>query len=140
MLADYHVHTAFSDDSGYPMEQVARDAIGLGLEELCFTDHVDYGIKVDWDSGEEMVWQNGQLLANVDYPKYHSAIGELRERYGDRIALKTGLEFGVQVHTIPRFRALFQKYPLDFVLLSVHQVEDKEFWTQEFQEGRTQRE
>ncbi len=140
MLADYHVHTAFSDDSEYPMEQVARDAIGLGLEELCFTDHVDYGIKVDWDSGEEMVWQNGQLLANVDYPKYHSAIGELRERYGDRIALKTGLEFGVQVHTIPRFQALFQKYPLDFVLLSVHQVEDKEFWTQEFQEGRTQRE
>ena len=140
MLADYHVHTAFSDDSEYPMEQVARDAIGLGLEELCFTDHVDYGIKVDWDSGEEMVWQNGQLLANVDYPRYLSAIAALRERYGDRIALKTGLEFGVQVHTIPRFRALFQKYPLDFVLLSVHQVEDKEFWTQEFQEGRTQRE
>ena len=41
MRADYHVHTAFSDDSDYPMEQVVRDAIALGLEELCFTDHVD---------------------------------------------------------------------------------------------------
>ncbi len=48
MRADYHVHTAFSDDSDYPMEQVVRDAIALGLEELCFTDHVDYGIKTDW--------------------------------------------------------------------------------------------
>lgn len=140
MLCDYHVHTAFSDDSEYPMELVVQDAIGLGLEELCFTDHVDYGVKADWDSGAEIPWRDGQPLANVDYPKYLSAIRELREKYGDRITLKTGLEFGVQVHTVPQFRALFQKYPLDFVILSVHQVEDKEFWTQEFQEGRTQQE
>lgn len=140
MLCDYHVHTAFSDDSEYPMEQVVADAVGLGLDELCFTDHVDYGIKVDWDSGTEIVWRDGQPLANVDYPKYLAAIAVLREKYGDKITLKTGLEFGVQVHTIPQFHALFQKYPLDFVILSVHQVEDKEFWTQEFQEGRTQRE
>lgn len=29
MRADYHVHTAFSDDSDYPMEQVVRDILGL---------------------------------------------------------------------------------------------------------------
>lgn len=45
MLADYHVHTEFSDDLVYPMEQVVKDGISLGLDELCFTDHVDYGIK-----------------------------------------------------------------------------------------------
>lgn len=140
MPADYHVHTQFSDDSEYPMEQVVRDALAKGLNELCFTDHVDYGIKVDWDSGEEIVTRRGNLMANVDYPKYFSAIQDLRERYGEQITLKAGLEFGVQVHTIPQFRALFQKYSLDFVILSVHQVEDKEFWTQEFQQGRTQRE
>lgn len=33
MLADYHVHTEFSDDSTYPMEQVVKDAIALGLDE-----------------------------------------------------------------------------------------------------------
>lgn len=27
MFVDYHVHTAFSDDSIYPMEQVVQDAI-----------------------------------------------------------------------------------------------------------------
>lgn len=41
MLADYHVHTEFSDDSVYPMEQVVKDAIAMGLSEICFTDHVD---------------------------------------------------------------------------------------------------
>ncbi|MEI3186628.1 MAG: PHP domain-containing protein [Lachnospiraceae bacterium] len=49
MRADYHVHTEYSDDSAYEMEQVVRDAIKKGIDELCFTDHVDYGIKKDWD-------------------------------------------------------------------------------------------
>ena len=30
MLADYHVHTIFSDDSLYPMEDVVKDSIKLG--------------------------------------------------------------------------------------------------------------
>lgn len=47
MFADYHVHAEFSDDSVYPMEQVVRDAIARGRDEICFTDHVDYGIKQD---------------------------------------------------------------------------------------------
>ena len=47
MLTDYHVHTKYSDDSEYPMEEAVRDAIALGLSEICFTDHVDYGIKRD---------------------------------------------------------------------------------------------
>ena len=45
MFVDYHVHTEFSDDSVYPMEEVVRDAIQMGMDEICFTDHVDYGVK-----------------------------------------------------------------------------------------------
>ncbi|MGN1181818.1 MAG: histidinol-phosphatase HisJ family protein, partial [Faecalibacillus sp.] len=50
------------------------------------------------------------------------------------------MEFGMQMHTIDKFQKLFQRYPFDFIILSVHQVEDKEFWTQDFQKGRTQQE
>ena len=45
MLVDYHTHTEFSDDSIYPMEKVIQDAISMNMKEICFTDHVDYGIK-----------------------------------------------------------------------------------------------
>ena len=38
MLADYHVHTEFSNDSIYPMEEVVKDAISLGIKDICFTD------------------------------------------------------------------------------------------------------
>lgn len=138
MFADYHIHTEFSDDSIYPMESVVKDAIGLHLDEICITDHVDYGVKDDWDSGKEMVYRKGEPLANVDYPRYMEEIQRIRRIYQDRIVIKTGMEFGVQTHTIPKFQKLFECYPFDFIILSIHQVEDKEFWTQEFQKGRTQ--
>ncbi|MCC8098068.1 MAG: PHP domain-containing protein, partial [Eubacterium sp.] len=69
MFADYHVHTYYSDDSVYPMEDVIKDAVKLGMDEICITDHVDYGVKLDWDSGEKIEYRNGEPLANVDYPK-----------------------------------------------------------------------
>lgn len=140
MFVDYHVHTDYSDDSDYPMEDVVKDAIRLGMDEICFTDHVDYGAKVDWDSGEEIPYCNGLAMVNVDYSAYVEEIRSLRERYGGRLAIKMGLEFGMQKHTIPQFEALYRRYPFDFIILSVHQIEDKGFWSQEFQQGRTQKE
>lgn len=147
MLADYHVHTAYSDDSEYPMEAVIQDAIEKGLSEICFTDHVDYGIKRDWDDPRGILTRPGgpgepenMPLCNVDYPRYFAQIHELQQKYSGRIRLKAGLEFGMQTHTAAQYQALFDRWPMDFVLLSVHQIEDKEFWTQEFQAGHTQQE
>ncbi|MBS6397330.1 MAG: histidinol-phosphatase HisJ family protein [Clostridiales bacterium] len=140
MFTDYHVHTYYSDDSVYRMEDVVRDAIQMNMDELCFTDHVDYGIKEDWDCGHEIRFRGSEPLANVDYPRYMAEIKELRQKYADKISIKTGMEFGIQVHTVPLYEKLFKQYPFDFIILSVHQVEDKEFWTQDFQKGRTQKE
>lgn len=140
MFADYHVHTEFSDDSIYPMEDVIKDTIRMGMDEICFTDHVDYGIKVDWDSGQEILYRDGEPMANVDYPVYAERIAVMKKKYQNQIAIKMGLEFGMQSHTIPQFETLYNRYPFDFIILSVHQVEDKEFWTQDFQRGRTQKE
>jgi histidinol-phosphatase (PHP family) len=79
MLADYHLHTEFSDDSKEPMEKQVEQAIKLGFDEICFTDHVDYGIEKDWEEGNIQGRQGDGLstdsidpepLANVDYPVY----------------------------------------------------------------------
>ncbi len=140
MLADYHVHTEFSDDSVYAMSDVIKDAIALNMNEICITDHVDYGIKQDWDCGKRIEYRNGEPLANVNYSAYMAKIREMQYYYGDKINIKIGMEFGVQMHTIPQFEKLFARFPFDFIILSVHQVENKEFWTQDFQRGRTQKE
>ena len=147
MLTDYHVHTKYSDDSEYPMEEAVRDAIALGLSEICFTDHVDYGIKRDWDDPRGVEYRCGgpgeperMPVVNVNYPEYAAEFAGLKEKYKDQITLKMGMEFGMQTHTIPQYEKLFSSYPFDFIILSVHQVDDKEFWTQDFQKGRTQEE
>ena len=146
MFADYHIHTYYSDDSTYPMEQVVKDAISKGITDLCFTDHVDYGIKEDADKLTPEQRQELKLKIqhpnvpqyNVDYPAYVAEYQDLKEKYADKINLKLGMEFGLQIHTIPQYQKLFNSYPFDFIIMSCHQVENKEFWTQEFQQGRSQ--
>ena len=59
MFTDYHVHTEFSDDSSYLMEEVIKDAINMKMDEICFTDHVDYGIKRDWNDAQGMLYRKG---------------------------------------------------------------------------------
>ena len=147
MLADYHVHTEFSNDSIYPMEEVVKDAILLGIKDICFTDHVDYGPYSDWDDPRGIQYRPGDegepeqvALTNVDYKKYFSMIEKMREKYREKIAIKAGLEFGVQPQTIPEYEKLFRSYPFDFIILSIHQAGDQEFWTNEYQSGRTQQE
>ncbi|MFQ6862509.1 MAG: histidinol-phosphatase HisJ family protein [Beduini sp.] len=139
MIADYHMHTYYSDDSQYEMEKAVKKAIDLGLNEICFTDHVDYGIKLEHEDyirlNEE---ERKNRVANVDYARYFEEIRQLQIKYKDRITIKQGMEFGIQTHTIPAFQTLFDRYDFDFIILSCHQVEDKEFWTQDFQKGRSQ--
>ncbi len=144
MFCDYHVHTYYSDDSDYLMEDVVKDAIDMKMDEICFTDHVDYGIKVDQDNltdEEKKEMSKGYEFSpfNVNYPLYFNEIAKLRNQYSE-IKIKQGMEFGIQVHTIPMYQSLFNRYDFDFIILSCHQVEDKEFWTQDFQRGRTQKE
>ena len=140
MRADYHVHSDFSFDSRTPMETQVQRALELGLDEVCFTEHVDYGVMRDWDDPEPVREMNGRPCRNADYPRYFAKLAELQEGCKDRLTIRRGLEFGVQKHTIPQYNDLFARYEkeLDFTLLSVHQVDDLEFYPPDFQRGRSQ--
>ncbi len=137
MRSDYHVHSNYSDDSNYLMRDVVLDAIDLQLDEICFCDHVDYGIKLDHHNLS--IADKINYIMNVDYPSYLEEIDQLSKVYGEKIKIKKGLEFGVQTHTIPLYEELFYKYDFDFIILSCHQVENLEFWTQDFQKGKSQK-
>ena len=121
--ADYHVHTYYSDDSECPMEDMINRALQLGLDEIAFTEHVDYGVKTD---------------LNCDYATYFEEIKRLQEKYAEQIRIKYGIEFGVQIQTTEQFQNDYEKYPFDFVILSNHQINNKEFWNYTYQEGKSQ--
>lgn len=123
MFADYHLHSSFSDDSQTPMEDMIRRAVKLGLDEICFTEHVDYGVKT---------------VLNCDYDAYFETLLLMREKYKNQTVIRAGIEFGVQPDTAEEFNRAFQQYAFDFVILSCHQIDNKEFWRNEFQAGKTQ--
>lgn len=123
MLADYHMHTNFSDDSIYPMEDEIKKAISVGLEEICFTEHIDYGI---------------ESITNCDCDAYYKEFQRCKQIYGNKVNLKFGIEFGIQTSTVSEFKKTFDNF--DFVILSCHQVDGKEFWNQDFQKGKSQKE
>ncbi len=149
MYADYHLHCEYSDDSNEPMENQIQEAITLGLDEMCFTDHVDYGIKRDWDDPEGIIIRHAiehgkevdLVLANVNYPKYFEALNMYQKKYASSISIKKGLEFGIQSITVDAYGKLYASYQddLDFILFSMHQVNNLEFWTQDFQKEKTQK-
>ena len=39
---DYHMHTHFSGDSEASPREHIEQAIRMGLDEICFTDHRDF--------------------------------------------------------------------------------------------------
>ncbi|WP_099466800.1 histidinol-phosphatase HisJ family protein [Konateibacter massiliensis] len=125
MLADYHMHTAFSDDSTYPMEECVKRAIEISLEEICITEHIDYGVKTN---------------LNCDLEAYSKEFARCKELYGSQITMRFGIEFGIQTDTVERFQQDFDNYPFDFVIMSCHQVDNLEFWNNAYQEGKTQQE
>ena len=124
-FADYHVHSYYSDDSDCPMENTIQRAIDLGLDEIAFTEHVDYGVKTD---------------LNCDYQAYFIELEKMKEKYAKSVIIRSGIEFGVQEHTLSQFERDFETYPFDFIILSNHQIDDKEFWNYAYQEGKRQEE
>lgn len=125
MKADYHMHTSFSADSQFDMEDEIRCAIKKGLQEICFTDHADY-------------YADRKVV--FDYVKHRKKYEECKEKYKDQIVLKWGAEFGMQSHTVAQFQRDFNENDFDFIILSCHQIQDLEFWNQQFQAKKTQKE
>lgn len=123
MLSDYHMHTNFSLDSTFEMEDEIKTAIKRGLNEICFTEHVDHVGNDD-----------------ADLDAYRKEFERCKQRYKNEITLKRGVEFGMQQHTVREFKQDFDKEDFDFVILSCHQIENLGLWNQEFQEGKTQQE
>jgi len=127
MKSDYHCHSDHSPDSVVTMREHCEKALELGLQELCFTDHLDYGIKYVYPEGKEF-----------SYETYFKGIEEVREAYRGRLVIKTGIEFGAQIHTLQHYRNDYQQLPFDFILLSSHEIDNQEFWRHDYQKGKTQ--
>ncbi|WOV88481.1 histidinol-phosphatase HisJ family protein [Sporosarcina oncorhynchi] len=124
-MFDYHMHSSFSADCTIDMEDMVKAAIAKGLEEICFTEHIDYD------------YPDENFVFDFDKQKYDERIIALREKYAGRIRIKKGVEIGVQPHILGQYDALMEKESFDFIICSMHTVNRKGLHFGEIFEGRS---
>jgi histidinol-phosphatase (PHP family) len=125
---DCHIHTNYSPDADpkATFEAYIVRAQEMGLEELVFTDHVD---------------------VDAVHPLFHEMINYevyikdfKRVQNSSPIPIKLGVEIGYQAHVKEDIKRFLQRYPFDYIILSIHYLEGKDLYTQEFFQGKTQKE
>lgn len=124
MKADFHMHTGFSSDADVKPEEMIKQAIALGLETICFTDHND----MDYPKATEF---------RLDVDAYFAELQRLQERYREKIDIRIGVELGLQPHLGLYHHEFVQKKPFDFVIGSVHVVDGKDPYYPDFFETMT---
>ena len=121
-MFDYHMHTVVSFDGHDRGLQMALAAKEKGLKEICFTDHLDY----------DPLGKMGILAFDTDA---YNAEYDALEVPG--LKIRRGMEFGMTVDNREQFQSDLKRRPFDFVLGSIHFVDDLDVYFQEFWEGKT---
>ena len=109
-LADYHTHTQFSPDAQDSMTAMAQAAIRAGLDEICFTDHV-----------EPMEWGTTKLRGPYDWTLLTRDFRAAQAALGDQIQLRLGMELGDAQWAPEHVAKLLEGAPeFDFIIGSIH--------------------
>lgn len=109
-FCDTHTHSLISPDSTAPLEEMAGQAVCLGLDELCITDHCD------------LVDGFGHPVDCFDWPAAKAQYHRVRAQVEGELTLRLGLELGSAVLAPQLARRILQQGApeLDFVLGSIH--------------------
>lgn len=116
MRSDFHMHTKFSTDATSEPRLMIEEAIKLGLDRICFTDHYDKDFP-DYGDGCNFI---------LDTDRYIAVMKELQEEYRNKIDVRIGVEIGLQPHLGQFYEEYVRKYPFDFVIGSTHLVDGED--------------
>ena len=115
-LADYHMHSRVSPDAKPSMLDMVTAAAQAGLQEICFTDHV-----------EPTVF-NSPVLRETDYDwePMRQEYAEMQAAWKGDVVVRLGAEIGDAPRDFARMeRYLAQAPELDFIIGSVHALSER---------------
>ena len=112
LKCDLHLHTNYSFDSNVTMEQYAQRAIELGLDVICFTDHIDIN-------------KHYNTFADFDFDGRIKEFEQVKKRYGDKLLILLGFEMG-EPHLHPKETAFLRTLKPDMIIGSIHHPLDYE--------------
>lgn len=121
-MFDCHIHSRVSFDGRDTGLALAQAAAKAGLKEICFTDHIDY----------DPLGKMGCMAFDTDA---YSAEYDNLEVPGLKIF--RGMEFGMDMGNREQLRRDLRRRPFDFVLGSIHFVDDLDVYFPEWWAGKT---
>lgn len=121
-MVDYHTHSILSDGKD-SYEEMVRVAIARGLDEIGFSDHVCLK-PVDW------------AIDMVDIPVMTQQIHNLKLKFKDEIKVRYGIEIDYFPGCEAELKDIIENVPLDYVIGSVHFIEDWNFDTDQSLYGK----
>lgn len=131
---DTHLHTDFSTDSTTPLSLQVSRAEKLELTGICITDHMDY----DFPASALDHPVEGVPFC-FDWTSYIEVIESAKGNTG--LALYTGVECGLQMteSVIKKNRQLHSRPSLDFMIGSLHLVDEQDPYYPSFWQGKDPR-
>ena len=128
MLSDFHVHTSFSGDSMEKPERQIEQAISLGMESICITDHMDIGASAG----------NGSLM-EFDILEYMNTLSRLQRQYQGIIDLRIGMELGLDPIHEKQIWDCAASASFDYIIGSIHIVDGMDpYFPEYFQKYETE--
>ncbi len=128
--ADFHTHCNFSTDSDAKPEAMIQGALEKGLHNLCLTDHMD----LDYPGST-----TEEPLFSFSPEDYFRMLLPLKEKYSGtafhRFQLSIGVELGLRTNRPDlnlQMEQLLADHPFDFVLGSLHLIDDADPYYPEF--------
>lgn len=110
-LADYHIHSKYSFDGHEEIAAICEEAILRGMQEIAITDHYDF-------------FTDQSYRRPPDCAGLFDEIARNQERYRDRLIVRAGIEIGQPQAAPAEYEQFLADYPLDFIIGSIHNLED----------------
>lgn len=120
-MFDYHLHSAVSYDGRGTPEQMAQAAVNAGLKEICFTDHLDY---------MHCLPKEETAYCVESYNRAYNALAL------PGLMIRRGTEVGLTPWNQEEIAADLSLRPYDFVLGSVHFIQDVDPYLPPYWENR----
>lgn len=118
-MVDYHVHTQHSIDASGTISEYCEQAIHIGLDEICFTNHCE----LDPRRNDSFIIFNGKRepFSRDGLLKLQAEISEASNKYEKRgLIVKFGIEVGYYRGIEPKLLEILQDIDLDFLIGAIH--------------------
>ncbi|MCI3919967.1 histidinol-phosphatase [Paenibacillus sp. TRM 82003] len=117
MKFDLHTHHRRCGHADGDIAEYIESAIAKGLTAVGISDHSPYFGETS-DHAQPKI-----AMAKSEFAGYVEEVLRLKETYRDRIEVLLGVESDFFPEHADTYRRIYEKYPFDYIIGSVHQVE-----------------